>query len=997
MRRCRSHVCLPLIVVLPVLFAMVSATRGDDAAGAGGSATTDAKAAPESAAPANSDSAESAAAQPGTQPDKTEALPTKPAAKSETPPAGRQFYISPTGDDAHSGGESEPFATLARAMAAVRDLQLAENEVGPVTVFLRGGRYPITEKIVFGPEDSGTPKSPVTYRSCPGERAVLSGGHALTGTWKPTPNKPYVELDVPEVRDGKWRFFSLYVDGQSRVRARTPNWGQKVLRADGPAPGEDPRQAFKYFEGDIDSNWTNPNDIDIVLLQSWTPTIHRVESIDADRRFVHFHSSHSRKVDFWERNFRYYLSNVLEGLDEPGEWYLDRHKGKLYYYPMPGEDPNALVFVAPVVKSQMIEFAGDLPTGRWVEHVHFRDLDIRHVDGDLDRYNGMYRQGHMFLAAAVFARGLRSASFEGCTFAQLGEYALELADGCRNVRVQRCHIWDIGAGAMQLGVSSLGSLLKPEWQPDSEDETADLPEPNGEGAAAQEVLDLVIDNNCIHRLGTIWHGCYGVVNRFASRTRITHNEIFDTHWDAVGLDARWNWKGEKYSHGNVVAYNHLHHLGLRYHTDAGGIYQFGPLDTHIHHNHIHDNVAYPYICGFAGIYLDMQSRGALVENNLVYRVEWYAYFQHKGVDNIFRNNIGAFARDGLLRRGGLNEAWRTNHMEAYGNLYVTDNDIALHHGWEPGDRPPVVRKNMYHTLAADTELTFAGKSFAQWQAEGQDKGSVVGDPGFRDPAGDDFSLPADAAAIDAVGFEPFNEEIRKAGLYGDAEWRNIGSHYPRRRPSEVWTPEDLAGLVAFDMNFDDLPLDYQPGGFRLSTSGKGTFKVTDEAAYSGTKSIKCIDQENLKRSFYPLLQLMPRGLKQGRVVFSFAAMMPAEAPAPFTVEFRGARGTSEVGPMMQFEPGGRILANGKEVLKAPPGSWTKATIDFCLGEGAATTYRLTLQHDGTTKELTLPFRHEEFTQFRWLGIIATGNVNGNFYLDDMKLKLDRPAPEAAAQ
>jgi hypothetical protein len=270
-----------------------------------------------------------------------------------------------------------------------------------------------------------------------------------------------------------------------------------------------------------------------------------------------------------------------------------------------------------------------------------------------------------------------------------------------------------------------------------------MPLPDGEGAAVQEVLGLVIDNNCIHRLGTVWHGCYGIVNRFASRTRITHNEIFDTHWDAIGLDARWNWKGEKYSHGNVVAYNHLHHLGLRYHTDAAGIYQFGPLDTHIHHNRIHDNVAYPNICGFAGIYLDQQSRGAVVENNLVYRVEWYAYFQHKGVDNVFRNNIGAFARDGLIRRGGLSDVWKANHMEAYRNLYVTDDEIALRHDWVPGDRPPVLRQNMYYTLAPETELTFAGKTLAEWQAVGQDEGSVVGDPGFSDPARDDFSLRPD--------------------------------------------------------------------------------------------------------------------------------------------------------------------------------------------------------------------------------------------------------------
>lgn len=903
--------------------------------------------------------------------------------------AGREFHISPNGNDANAGSEAEPFATLPRAMAAVRELDLAEDSVGPVTVTLRGGIYPLAEKLVFTPADSGTADAPVTYRSYPGERAVLSGGRRLSGTWRQSPGKPYYELDVPAVRDGKWRFFSLFVNGESRTRARTPNWGRKVLRADGRAPGEDPRQAFRYFAGDVDPAWSNPTDIDVVLLQSWTPTLHRIEEIDPERRVVRFHSTHGRTVDFWERNFRYYLSNVFEALDEPGEWYLNRRSGTLYYYPMPGEDPNESTFIAPVLKSEMIELAGELPAGRFVEHVHFRDLDFRHVDADLDRYNGVYRQGHMFLTAAIVAQGLREASFVGCTFAQLGEYALELADGCRNVRIQRCHIWDIGAGAMQLGVSDLQTLLKPRLGASDEADAAEPPQPDGEGAAVQEVLDLVIDNNCIHRLGTIWHGCYGIVNRFASRTRITHNEIFDTHWDAIGLDARWNWKGEKYSHGNVVAYNHLHHLGLRYHTDAAGVYQFGPLDTHIHHNRVHDNVAYPYICGFAGIYLDQQSRGAVVENNLVHDVEWYAYFQHKGVDNVFRNNIGAFARDGLLRRGGLNEAWRANHMEAYRNLYVTDDEIALRHGWSPGERPPVLRNNMYHTLAADTELTFAGKSFAAWQAEGQDEDSVVGDPGFRDPARRDFFLGPDAPAVASVGFQPFDEEIRKAGLYGKDNWRATGSRYARRQPTEAWTPEDFARLVAFEMDFEDMPVGYQLDVFRMSTSGEGTFEVTDEAAYSGTKSYKCIDRKGLAKGFYPLIQLSPRGLDRGPVTLAFAAMLHAETPVPFHVEFRGTGGTSETGPSLRFQADGRILAGSTEVLKAPPGTWTEVEIAFRLGDDAPATYTLTLRHEGAATQHELPFRHEEFRAFRWLGFVAAADMDGVFYLDDMRLSVEK--------
>lgn len=1029
------------------------------------------------------------------------------------PAVARDLYVAPTGSDANDGSMASPFATVARAQAAVRALQPLTE---PVNVILRGGTYRLTEKLAFGPEDSGPAAAPVTYHSYPGERAVLSGGRTLAGTWQQVAGKPYWQLAVPTAADGSDRFFSLFVNGQSRTRARYPNWDQKVLRAQGRAPGEDARQAFAYYPGDIDPAWSNPTDIDLVLLCSWTPTIHRIQEIDADRQVVRFHSSHSRTVDAWEKNFRYYASNVFEALDDPGEWYLNYHTGTLYYYPMPGEDPNRSEFIAPVMRSRMIEIEGDLGAGQFVENLHFRDLEFRHIDGDMDRYNGMYRQGHMYLTSAVVAHGLRNASFVNCTFAQLGEYALELADGCRDVRVQHCHIWDLGAGAMQLGVTDLRTLLTPRLQIGKDDlvleaETAAITAPmvaepdakasggsyvvlpkgqaggevlfavdvakagdyellaqliapdgtsdsllvqvndsprytfdTGNGSdwfvatvtareldnqavkaqlkagtntiviggrepgvkldrlvlrpftdakpetttAANEVRGLVIDNNCIHRLGTIWHGCYGIVNRFASETRITHNEIYDTHWDAIGLDARWNWHGETYSHGNVIAYNHLHDLGLRYHTDAAGVYQFGPLDTHIYYNRVHDTRAYPYICGYAGIYLDEQSRGALVENNVVYNVDWVAYFQHKGMDNVFRNNIGAFARDGLVHRGGLNEHWKANYLEAERNLYVTDNAIALRSSWAPGEKPPVVKDNMYWTLAPDTELTFAGKSFADWQASGQDEGSVIGDPGFRDPAHYDFTLRPDAPAIQAVGFVPFDQEIAKAGLYGEPEWRDLPSRYPPRQPAPTWTADDFAKLIAFDLDFDDMPVGYQPNQFRLGTSDGGTFAVTDTVAHSGTKSYQCVDRKGLKKSFYPYIHLAPKRLDSGPVTFAFAAMLDPKTPAPFYVEFRGAGSTNQVGPSLDFKADGTITANGKPVLTAAPGTWVEVKIALQLGPDAPKTYRLTLRANGETSEQTLPYQHETFSDIRWLGISAEGDVDGSFYLDDLKLAFE---------
>lgn len=688
-------------------------------------------------------------------------------------------FISPAGDDRAVGTAAAPYATLPRAMTAVRELKISirqgATEPGGIKVVLRAGTYALSKPLVFGPADSGTARCPVTYMAAPGEKVVISGGKRLDGPWKRSLGKPYWQLDVPEARAGKWNFHSLTVNGESRQRARTPNWGQRVFRAQGREPGGDPRQALVYFPGDFDPSWTNPEDIDVVLLCSWTPTIHRLREVVPERSVLRFHSSHFRTVDFAEKNFRYYLSNVFEALDEPGEWYLNRRTGTLFYYPLPEEDINRAEVIAPQILSELVVFQGDLPGARFVEHLHFQDLAFRHVDGDMDKHDGVYRQGHMFLSAAILAKGLRQASFERCEFSQLGEYALELADGCRDVTVRQCHFWDSGAGAIQLGVSKFEQLLEPR-RPGADS--------SGNVQDHRMVMNLVVNNNCIHRLGTIWHGCYAVVNRFASFTRITHNDIFDVHFTAIALDARWDWRGEKYSHGNVVAYNHLHDLGLRYSSDAGAIYQFGPLDTRIHHNVIHDAVAYPHWNGYTGVYLDQQSRHALVENNLVYNVEWYAFHQHKGTDNLFRNNIGAFCRDGFLNRGELNDLWRANYLRAERNIYISNSAIAIRKGWVPGDRPPVLTRNLYQQTLADSPLLFDGKPFADWQAKGIDAESVLGDSGCRNPTALDFSLGDGAAARAAIGFEPFDEEIKKAGLYGDPEWRATPARQWRRQPTQ---------------------------------------------------------------------------------------------------------------------------------------------------------------------------------------------------------------------
>ena len=93
-----------------------------------------------------------------------------------------------------------------------------------VVVLIRGGTYPQTQTLVFGPEDSGTEKHSITYAAAPGEKVVLSGGRTITG-WKRGAGAIWT-AELPEVKAGKWYFRQLFVDGRRAIRARTPNAGQ---------------------------------------------------------------------------------------------------------------------------------------------------------------------------------------------------------------------------------------------------------------------------------------------------------------------------------------------------------------------------------------------------------------------------------------------------------------------------------------------------------------------------------------------------------------------------------------------------------------------------------------------------------------------------------------------------------------------------------------------------------------------------------------------------
>src|SRR6185369_602618 len=126
-----------------------------------------------------------------------------------------------------ANGKDGPFATLPAALKAAQQArQNAAATAEGITIELRGGTYELAEPLRLTAEDSGaSAKQPLTISAYQTEKPVLSGGRRISG-WAPA-HRPGLWLAVvPDARDGKWYFRSLFVGGQRATRARTPNEGE---------------------------------------------------------------------------------------------------------------------------------------------------------------------------------------------------------------------------------------------------------------------------------------------------------------------------------------------------------------------------------------------------------------------------------------------------------------------------------------------------------------------------------------------------------------------------------------------------------------------------------------------------------------------------------------------------------------------------------------------------------------------------------------------------
>ena len=654
------------------------------------------------------------------------------------------IHVAARGSDRQgNGSKGQPFASLQKAFDYAASLSADD------TLYIRvaGGDYYMTSSLQLDPSHSGKGNAPIVVEGEGSSPAVFYGGFKLGGFEKY--NDKLWRVRVPYTQYGL-SFEQLFVNGERRFRARTPNRGEFL-------------SLEKVHETVIDTSATNRtkkewatlevvpdrsrdlhleqsprdawNDIIFSFYHKWDVTRLRMFHYNQKSGSAFFTENGMIPWNPIDKKSKLVIENYFAALDAPGEWFFDKSSGYLYYMPMPGEDLRQLEVSIPLV-DKFITLKGEADTRQYVEHITFRNLSFQVAGYHTPVAGNAPFQAASPIETVVLADFVKEIHFDHCEFSQTGLGGIWFRKACSNSSVRHCHIHDLGANGVKIGDSVFPE--KEEWV----------------------THHIVIDNNIIQHGGFVFPCAVGVILFHASDNEVTHNDIADFRYSGVSVGWVWGYT-PSFAKRNKIDYNHIHHLGWGELSDMGGVYTLGLSEgTTVNNNVIHH--IYSRYYGGWGLYTDEGSTGVTMANNLVYSCKSAAFHQHYGKGNLITNNILA-----CQLRAQLEATRKEEHLS-----YTFKNNIIY---FNRGDLAGVNWKEAHmetdYNCYWDTrsmQLSFQGIAMKDWKASGKDVHSVVADPGFKDADNFDFRFKR-RNICRKIGFKPF--DFTRAGVYGEREWK----------------------------------------------------------------------------------------------------------------------------------------------------------------------------------------------------------------------------------
>lgn len=555
------------------------------------------------------------------------------------------IYVSADGNDRSDGSGKSPLLTIEAALRQAREWRRlgSDKAEGGINIIVRGGTYRLFKPLFIRPEDSGTPSSPTVIRGEADGSTVISGGIAVSG-WRKGCDDPR----LPESVRGKVWVADAPMLGNRIVYARQMYAdGRKALRAT--QFGEYGMERMAAFSQEDESitiptpavSLDKARQLEMTVHQRWAIAILRVremKDLGNGLTKVWFHHPESR-LEFdhpWPQpviggergNSSFCLTNALELLDSPGEWYQDYPSGRIYYYPEDGKDADKMEITVPAIET-IIDIRGTRE--RRVSNIRLENLTIEHA-----AWTRPLREGHVTLQggfrlidaykldvaglphkaelenqawiarpeAAVTARFASDITFSGCTFSHVGATAVDLRYAVSSSAVSGCTFDDIGGTAIMAG-----------WFGESGFETHI---PYSPAIAEDMCSKLTFTRNRITDAANEDWGCGAISAGYVRETDITSNEIAGVNYS--GICVGWGWTPlESGMRDNRIMNNSISDYARQLY-DTGGIYtlsnQPGSL---ISGNTISMPADAPYATNDRAfcIYFDEATDGFTVKDNLM--------------------------------------------------------------------------------------------------------------------------------------------------------------------------------------------------------------------------------------------------------------------------------------------------------------------------------------------------------------------------------------------
>lgn len=608
------------------------------------------------------------------------------------------FYVAPDGDDNNEGTIDSPLATMQGARDRVRSYKKSNGyPANGITVYFRDGKYPITERVDFDKSDSGTQEAPVVYRAYGDEKPTFTGGYYVSGAdFKPVTDEEvlsrfpsddarehilqynlkengiedYGTIPVScgtgkdvvrsETFGRKPNSMEVFIDDFAYDLARYPNkeedsdkgwlYAGEVIEpgyADDWWKGVQPK--FHYSDTRIE-NWKDYNDVHIsgFLGVDYFVDDTKVKAVNKTSKTV---TLSDQLLSGVAEGKRYYFYNVLDELDAPGEYYIDRTNGILYLYPTK-DISNATVALSGYQQQLMLNLKD-------VSFMNFKNLTF-----ELTR------------CSVIGIIGGDSVNVSCCTF--------------KNIGIRAVWIGDTYAGENVTGLDLEGDLAK-EYDNAANGINHSVTSCEffnlGYGAVNMEGGDYyrkIPSNfsviNCkIHDFGRRNKGYENGINYYGNGYIIRNNLIYNAPNAAMIGRAT----------DVYMEYNEMYNVAREI-SDNGAVYTnytWPVHDFYFRYNYIHDlpgsNYGHTYfdgpVCLRAGFYTDTNFFSPNLYGNIFANMP--IGFHHSGVTEYIENNI--FIDCDLDMAAWIDTSWLKGWTGEEARYYTTNNfKYIRRHPWD---------------------------------------------------------------------------------------------------------------------------------------------------------------------------------------------------------------------------------------------------------------------------------------------------------------------------